>query len=109
METCLNPYTVSVLQNKNVKIFYCPLFMNRRLWNAASDVQRAYPICHQSVIRLYKLFFAPVCPMLTSHPHSSRHFASMFFQMCPAKASARQEINEHDGMAVYGWGIITCS
>lgn len=54
-------------------------------------------------------FFAPVCPMLTSHPHSSRHFASMFFQMCPAKASARQEINEHDGMAVYGWGIMTCS
>ncbi|CCZ15681.1 unknown [Prevotella sp. CAG:487] len=27
--TCLNPYTVSVLQNKNVKIFYCPSFMNK--------------------------------------------------------------------------------
>lgn len=24
------------------------------------------------------------------------------FQMCPAKASARPEIYEHDGMAVYG-------
>lgn len=48
METCLNPYTVSVLQNKNVKIFLLPVIYEQEIMECR--IRRTESISHLSSI-----------------------------------------------------------